>query len=78
MGEPSEIGEGTTKHVEILGGNMYELIIFTMMSPHVEPKWMTLAPTSEVVCIERKQKFERLLVQVEGLVITVTCEPVKT
>ena len=56
---------------------MYELIIFTMMLPHVEPKWQHLEPTSEIVCIEQGRKFEKLFAQTKELVFSFTCEPVK-
>lgn len=56
---------------------LYELIVFTMMAPHVEPKWQHMEPTNEAVCIERKIKFEKLFAQTEGLIFSFSCKPVK-
>ena len=56
---------------------MYELIIFTMMQPNVEPRWQHMAPTSQSVCLQRKRKFNKIFVKVDGLVYSFTCELVK-
>ena len=56
---------------------MYELIIFTMMAPNVEPMWLHLEPTSESVCIESKQVWDEMFALTDGLVFSVTCEPVE-
>ena len=56
---------------------MYELIIFTMMAPNVEPLWLHLEPTSEALCIERKQVFDEMFVEIEGLAFSVTCKRIE-
>lgn len=56
---------------------LYELIIFTMMQPHVPPLWMHLTPTSESVCVERKLRFEELFEGIEGFIFSLECEPVE-
>lgn len=55
---------------------LYELIIFTMMSDHVKPKWQHMKPTSEIVCIKRMEKFNNLFLQIDGLVFSVSCKPI--
>lgn len=58
---------------------MFELIIFTMMTPHVEPRWQNLGPFHETVCIEKKLEFEELFAdaKVEGFAFSFECEPVE-
>ena len=56
---------------------LYELIIFTMLAPNVEPKWQHMEPTSQAICIERTIKFEKIFVQTEELVFSFTCKPIK-
>ena len=57
---------------------MYELIIFTLMLPHVEPLWIHLEPTSEAQCIERVESLEIAFADAKGLVFSFTCERVES
>lgn len=56
---------------------MYELIIFTMLSPNVKPSWVHFKPTKEVVCIKRMVKFKKAFDNIEGLVFSFNCKEVQ-
>ena len=56
---------------------MYELIIFTMMAPNVEPMWIHLELTSESVCTEHKRVLDEMFAEAEGLIFSFTCERVE-
>ncbi len=56
---------------------MYELIIFTLMASNVQPLWIHLEPTSEVVCIERKIQLEEMFEQIDNLAYSLDCKRVE-
>lgn len=55
---------------------MFELIIFTMMKPHVEPGWIHMEPVYQSECVRKKAEYEALYALTPGLVSTFTCRRV--
>ncbi len=56
---------------------MYELIIFTMMLPNVEPLWVHLEPTSEEQCLARVENLGVAFAEAKNLVYSFKCERVE-
>jgi len=56
---------------------LYELIIFTMLQPNVEPKWTHILPTTHALCLARKERLEATFDMTNGLIYSMYCELVK-